>query len=161
MLQWTARNAPTVSLRFSKSNVAHPTDAYVPPCMPLCADVAPPMILSSPMWLLVGLSCLQVRPTAFPKAEGGRSGGPAPIEAVHQDVLAAATAADTPNITWIGAWKGVEEDCSSSSSRCNMPPQQGHVSKQGSTVSELCGNHRVQTRHTLFDVLYVECVAGA
>lgn len=49
-----------------------------------------------------------VRPTAFPKAEGGRSGGPAPIEAVPQDVLAAA-AADTPKTTWIGAQEAKAE----------------------------------------------------
>lgn len=45
---------------------------------------------------------MQVRPTAFPKAEGGRSGGPAAVEAVPEEVLAAATAAEVPKTTWIG-----------------------------------------------------------
>lgn len=43
-----------------------------------------------------------VRPTAFPRAEGARDGGPAPVEAVSADVLAAAAAPDTPKTTWLG-----------------------------------------------------------
>lgn len=50
-----------------------------------------------------------VRPTAFPKAEGGRSGGPAAVEAVPEEVLAAATATEVPKTTWIGAQEAKAE----------------------------------------------------
>ncbi|WIA13251.1 hypothetical protein OEZ85_006840 [Tetradesmus obliquus] len=43
-----------------------------------------------------------VRPTAFARAEGARSGGEAPVEAVPEQVLAAAAAPDTPKTTWLG-----------------------------------------------------------
>ena len=54
---------------------------------------------------------LQVRTTAFPKVEAARQGGPAPIEAVPEEVLQAATAADTPKTTWIGGCVWGHEPC--------------------------------------------------
>eukprot|EP00879_Flechtneria_rotunda_P002079 GHRR01002258.1.p1 GENE.GHRR01002258.1~~GHRR01002258.1.p1 ORF type:complete len:354 (+),score=136.23 GHRR01002258.1:723-1784(+) len=44
-----------------------------------------------------------VRPTAFSAPKEQRSGGPAPVEPVADDVLAAAIAPDTPTTTWLSA----------------------------------------------------------
>lgn len=64
-----------------------------------------------------------MRTTAFPKAEGGRSGGPAPIEAVSAEVLAAATAADTPKTTWIGEKGQLLYDYDTSCLHPLLPPE--------------------------------------